>query len=89
MRSKLIKQVGEARFLCLAGTVLGMNISSDTTAPDDVAPDAEMIAIYADVVFGYCDGWVPVRALAEKGAGDSPPHVPFIEADGTLAAKLA
>jgi putative DNA primase/helicase len=48
-----------------------------------------MIAIYADVVFGYCDGWVPVRALAEKGAGDGPPHVPFIEADATLAAKLA
>ena len=75
--------------LRLAGTVLGMSVSSDTTAPDDVAPDAEMIAIYADVIFGYCDGWVPVRALAEKGAGDGPPHVPFIEADATLAAKLA
>lgn len=75
--------------LCVAGTVLGMTVPSDTIAPDDVAPDAEMIAIYADVVFGYCDGWVPVRALAEKGAGDGPPHVPFIEADATLAAKLA
>ena len=75
--------------LCVAGTVLGMTVPSDTIAPDDVAPDAEMIAIYADVVFGYCDGWVPVRALAEKGAGDGPPHVPFIEADTTLAAKLA
>lgn len=70
--------------LCVAGTVLGMTVPSDT-----IAPDAEMIAIYADVVFGYCDGWVPVRALAEKGAGDGPPHVPFIEADATLAAKLA
>lgn len=75
--------------LRLAGTVLGMTVPSDTIAPDDVAPDAEMIAIYSDVVFGYCDGWVPVRALAEKGAGDGPPHVPFIEADATLAAKLA
>ena len=60
--------------LCVAGTVLGMTVPSDTIAPDDVAPDAEMIAIYADVVFGYCDGWVPVRALAEKGAGDGPPR---------------
>ena len=75
--------------LRVAGTVLGMTVPSDTIVPDDVAPDAEMIAVYADVVFGYCDGWVPVRALAEKGAGDGPPHVPFIEADATLAAKLA
>lgn len=66
-----------------------MTVPSDTTAPDVVTPDAEMIAVYADVVFGYCDSWVPVRALAEKGAGDGPPHLPFIEADGTLAAKLA
>ena len=75
--------------LCVAGTVLDMTVPSDTIKPEDVVPDAKMIAIYADVVFGYCEGWVPVRALAEKGAGDSPPHVPFIEADARLAAKLA
>ena len=75
--------------LRLEGTVLGMTVRSDTSAPDDVAPDPAMIALYADVVFGYCEGWVPVRALAEKGAADAPPHTPFIEADAELAARLA
>jgi len=75
--------------LRVAGAVLGMSIPSDSAAPDDIAPDADMIAVFAEVVFGYCGGWVPVRALAEKGASDSPPHLPFIEADATLAGKLA
>ena len=59
--------------------------------PISAGPDANalMIADYVDVVFGYCDGWVPVRALAEKGTADQPPHTPFILADGDLAAKLA
>ena len=48
-----------------------------------------MIAAYAEVVFGYCEGWVPVRALAEQGAPDQPPHTPFLEADRDLAARLA
>ena len=47
-----------------------------------------MIGLYADVVFGHCEHWVPVRALAEKGGADRPPHTPFIEADRNLAAKL-
>ena len=55
----------------------------------EVRPDPAMIALYADVVFGYCEGWVPVRALAEKGGADAPPHTPFIEADGELASRLA
>ena len=38
------------------------------TVPLPVAPDAVSIAAYVEVVFGYCDGWVAVRALAEKGA---------------------
>jgi P4 family phage/plasmid primase-like protien len=40
-------------------------------------------------VFGYCDGFVPVRALVEKGMPDQPPHTPFLAADGELGAKLA
>ena len=44
------------------------------TVPLPVAPDAVSIAAYVEVVFGYCDGWVAVRALAEKGANDRPPH---------------
>ena len=53
-----------------------------------VKPDPAMIAIYADVVFGYCENWVPVRALPEKGAADRPPHTPFMAADGSLVPKL-
>lgn len=52
-------------------------------------PDPAMIAAYAEVVFGYCEGWVPVRALPEHGAPDRPPHTPFLEADGDLATRLA
>ena len=60
-----------------------------TARSPTVQPDPAMIALYADVVFGYCERWVPVRALAEKGAADAPPHTPFIEADGELASRLA
>ena len=63
-----------------------------SAAPEDsampVIPDPAMIATYAEVVFGYCDHLVPVRALPEKGAEDRPPHTPFIEADDSLASKL-
>lgn len=59
------------------------------TVPLPVAPDAVSIAAYVEVVFGYCDGWVAVRALAEKGANDRPPHTPFVVADKELASKLA
>jgi putative DNA primase/helicase len=55
---------------------------------ESVRPDSGMVATYADVVFGYCDGWAPVRALAEKGAEDAPPHTPFLQADDDLAARL-
>ena len=54
-----------------------------------VAPDHAMIATYVDVVFGYCEYLAPVRALAEKGAGDAPPHTPFLPIDIDLAVKLA
>lgn len=56
--------------------------------PAPVRPDPEMIATYADVVFGYCENLVPVRALAEKGAVDAPPHTPFLETDADFARKL-
>ncbi len=62
-------------------------MASDIVPP--AIPDAVAIAAFAEVVFGYCEGWVPVRALAEKGASDRPPHTPFLEADQDLASKLA
>jgi P4 family phage/plasmid primase-like protien len=74
--------------LRLEGEVLGMIADPDRQAAE-VRPDPAMIALFADVVFGYCEGWVPVRALAEKGGADAPPHTPFIEANDELAARLA
>jgi P4 family phage/plasmid primase-like protien len=56
---------------------------------EPVAPDAAMVVAYAEAVFGYCEGWVAVRALPEKGGPDRAAHTPFMEADGELAAKLA
>ena len=66
-----------------------MTVQDTTMTPVAVEPDPAMIAAYAEVVFGYCDGWVPVRALAEKGGSDQPPHTPFVAADTDLAGKLA
>ena len=68
--------------------VLGM--SAPQTAgpgPETARPDRDMIAAYMDAVFGYCEGWVPIRVLPEKGAPDQPPHTPFLQADRELAAK--
>ena len=57
--------------------------------PLPAVPDPAMIAAYAEAVFGYCEGWVPVRALPEHGSPDQPPHTPFLEADRDLGARLA
>ena len=75
--------------LRLEGAVLGMTAISDTPDAPLVASDPGMIAVFAEVVFAYCEGFAPVRALAEKGGPDAPPHTPFLAADGELAAKLA
>lgn len=34
--------------------------------PCGIVPDAGQIAIFLDVVFGYCDGWVPLRSFPER-----------------------
>ena len=73
----------------MESAVLVMTTSSDMAQSNRIQPDHAMIARFADVVFGYCDGLAPIRALAEKGAPDAPSHTPFLAADGELAAKLA
>jgi P4 family phage/plasmid primase-like protien len=73
------------RVLRLAPEVLVVTASA---TEHTAVPDAEMIATYAEVVFGWCEGWVAVRALGEKGGPDRPPHTPFLPADADLAAKL-
>jgi P4 family phage/plasmid primase-like protien len=72
----------------LAQAVLVVS-TAEVMPPMPVAPDAAMVAAYADMVFGWCEGWVAVRALAEKGGPDRTPHTPFLPADADLPAKLA
>ena len=44
-------------------------------------PDPEQIAQFMEVVFGYCDGLIPVRSFIDKGQGiDGRPHNIWIEA---------
>ena len=58
--------------------------------PFGIEPDAAQIATFLDVVFGYCDGLVPVRGFVDKGQGkDGKPHNVWIEADTGAAGKLA
>jgi P4 family phage/plasmid primase-like protien len=75
--------------LRLEREVLGMTDAPLNTPDTTPVPDRDMIATYASAVFGYCEHLVPVRALAEKGAADAPPHTPFLPADNTLAEMLA
>ncbi|MDO5703456.1 MAG: AAA family ATPase [Paracoccus sp. (in: a-proteobacteria)] len=58
--------------------------------PFAVEPDASQIACFVDVVFGYCEGLIPVRGFVDKGQGkDGRPHNIWIEADATAPEKLA
>ena len=53
-------------------------------------PDAEQIAQFMEVVFGYCDGLIPVRSFIDKGQGiDGRPHNIWIEASGAVTEKMA
>jgi hypothetical protein len=43
-----------------------------------------------EVVFGYCDGLIPVRSFIDKGQGiDGRPHNIWIEAEAGVAGKMA
>ena len=48
--------------LRVEGAVLVMTTSSDMPQPNRILPDYAMVARFADVVFGYCDGLAPIRA---------------------------
>ncbi|MEN3976909.1 AAA family ATPase [Emcibacter sp. SYSU 3D8] len=50
-----------------------------------VDPDRDQIAIFLDVVFGYCDGWIPLRALAEQGHTSTPvPRMTWVQTSGDV-----
>jgi hypothetical protein len=53
-------------------------------------PDPEQIARFMQVVFGYCDGLIPVRSFIDKGQGiDGRPHNIWLEADQSAPEKMA
>lgn len=39
------------------------NDAAPQADPFDIEPDPEQIAVFLDVVFGYCEGWVPLRGF--------------------------
>ena len=51
--------------------------------------DPSQIADFMEVVFGYCDGFIPVRSFIDKGQGfDGRPHNIWIEAGRSVADKM-
>jgi len=53
-------------------------------------PDPGEIAAYFDAVFGYCEGWIPLRGFVDQGQGlGGRPHNVWVEADGEAVAKAA
>lgn len=66
---------------------------NDAAPMEDVfgdEPDPEQIAQFMEVVFGYCDGLIPVRSFIDKGQGiDGRPHNIWIEAGDNTTEKMA
>lgn len=57
--------------------------------PFGIEPDAEQLKVFLDVVFGYCEGLIPVRGFVDKGQGvDGRPHNIWIEANDAALDKL-
>jgi hypothetical protein len=65
---------------------------NDAAPQDDpfgIEPDADQLATFLDVVFGYCEGLIPVRGFVDKGQGrDGKPNNIWIEADASAFDKL-
>ncbi|MBF0153234.1 MAG: AAA family ATPase [Magnetococcales bacterium] len=69
------------------GNVVWMDFN--TAAPQEntgllepMVPDPGAISSYMDLVFGYCEGWIPFRAFADIGQGlDAKPHTIWVESD--------
>jgi hypothetical protein len=53
-------------------------------------PDPDQIAQFMQVVFGYCEGLIPVRSFIDKGQGiDGRPHNIWIEMGEFVSYKMA
>ncbi len=58
--------------------------------PDNVSLDHGALAIFLEVVFGYCEGFIPVRGFIDQGQGlSSKPHNAWIAADRHATESLA
>lgn len=56
--------------------------------PFDVEPDPAQIGVFLDVVFGYCEGWIPFRGFVDKGQGFAGrPHNIWVKADAKVTEK--
>ncbi len=51
-------------------------------------PDDAAIERHLQVLFGYLEGFAPVRLFAEKGTPDRPSNLPFVPIDPRLAATV-
>ncbi|MCA3704171.1 MAG: AAA family ATPase, partial [Methylobacterium sp.] len=64
------------------------NDAAPLSDPFTIEPDPEQIAVFLDIVFGYCEGWAPLRGFVDKGQGIAGrPHNVWIEVDGGLLEK--
>jgi hypothetical protein len=63
-----------------------MSVHSTSPAPH---VDDKMVATFIDTVFGYLDGYVPVRLLAEKGTPHQRPHASLFARDELTNALTA
>ena len=65
---------------------------NDAIYEDDVfgdEPEPGQIEQFMDLVFGYCEGLIPVRSFIDKGQGlDGRPHNIWIEADQASGEKM-
>lgn len=58
--------------------------------PSAVDVDPAGIRTFLDVVFSWCEGFIPVRGFVDKGQGaEGRPHNIWVEADAAAAGKLA
>ncbi len=64
------------------------NDAAPLSDPFNIELDPEQIAVFLEVVFGYCEGWAPLRGFVDKGQGIAGrPHNVWIEVDGGLLEK--
>ena len=58
------------------------NDAAPMPEPSEIDPDPAQMATFLDVVFSFCDGFIPVRGIVDKDQGiEARPHNIWIAAD--------